>query len=198
MGLRAPGKTISTARRLRRILTLPEALLWEQLRGGHLENLRFRRQHPVGPYVLDFYCAQARLAIEVDGSQHETRQQMLHDNRRDDWLRSENIRVLRIAASDILDDHLFEGALKVIALAAATGKVPCGYEAPRWMDDDRPPPPPSAVPLPRSAGEEPPPRPAATWILPRSRGRGTAEGGGGGLLPKAAANTPATQPEDDQ
>jgi very-short-patch-repair endonuclease len=161
MGLRAPDLTISNARRLRRSLTLPEALLWEQLRRGRLEGLRFRRQHAVGPYVLDFYCAKARLAIEVDGTHHDSRHQMRHDNRRDGWLSSEGVCVLRIAASDILDDHLLEGALGVIALAAATGKIPEGYESPRWADGETPPPPPSAVPLPRFAGEEPKSRPAA-------------------------------------
>jgi very-short-patch-repair endonuclease len=51
-------------------MTLPEVLLWNGLRGGRLEGLRFRRQHPFGPYILDFYCEQAKLAVEVDGMAH--------------------------------------------------------------------------------------------------------------------------------
>jgi very-short-patch-repair endonuclease len=65
--MRAPEKTYERAKRLRRDLSLPEVLLWECLRGGRLQGLRFRRQHPVGPYVLDFYHAQGKLAVEVDG-----------------------------------------------------------------------------------------------------------------------------------
>ncbi|HEX7742749.1 MAG TPA: endonuclease domain-containing protein [Sphingobium sp.] len=66
------------------------------------QGLKFRRQHPVGPYVLDFYCASARLAVEVDGGFHDVADQIAHDQRRDDWLRSQGIRVLRIKAVDVL------------------------------------------------------------------------------------------------
>ena len=64
--LTGPGATIGKARGLRRSLTLPEGLLWRELR-KRPEGLKFRRQHPAGPFVLDFVCLQARLAIEVDG-----------------------------------------------------------------------------------------------------------------------------------
>ncbi|HTT85199.1 MAG TPA: endonuclease domain-containing protein [Rhizomicrobium sp.] len=60
-------------------MTLPEVLLWNALRGGQLQNLRFRRQHPVGPYILDFYCPSARLAVEVDGAVHSRERQCNHD-----------------------------------------------------------------------------------------------------------------------
>ncbi|NMG41946.1 DUF559 domain-containing protein [Chelativorans sp. ZYF759] len=150
--MRAPSRTVQNARRLRRDMSLPELLLWDCLRAGRLEGLRFRRQHAIGAYVLDFYCPAARLAVELDGVHHDFEGQMRHDNRRDDWLRREGIRVLRIAASDILDRHLFEGVLRVIAQMAATGIVPEGYESPRSASDAAPPPPPSAVPLPRKRG----------------------------------------------
>ncbi|MEJ1968138.1 MAG: DUF559 domain-containing protein [Rhizomicrobium sp.] len=65
--VRAPILTFKRARALRRKMTLPEILLWQQLRGRKLRGLSFRRQHPVGPYILDFFCASAALAIEVDG-----------------------------------------------------------------------------------------------------------------------------------
>ena len=138
--MRAPSRTVQKARRLRRDMSLPEVLLWDCLRAGRLAGHRFRRQHAVGPYVLDFYCSQAYLAVELDGAQHDLEGQMRHDNRRDDWLRREGIRVLRIAASDILDRHLFEGALRVIAQMASSGMVPEGYESPRLVADDAPPP----------------------------------------------------------
>ena len=65
--MRTPEKTFSRARALRRQMSLSEIVLWQALRKGRLAGLRFRRQHPIGPYILDFYCASARLAIEGDG-----------------------------------------------------------------------------------------------------------------------------------
>src|SRR3984957_9538215 len=84
--MRAPVLTLKRARQLRREMTLPEVLLWEQIRGGRLNGLRFRRQHPIGPYILDFYCASARMAVEIDGAGHDHESQWTHDNRRDRWL----------------------------------------------------------------------------------------------------------------
>ena len=65
--MRAPPETIADARRLRRSLSPPEARLWGRLRARAPGTPVFRRQHPVGPYVLDFYCGKARLAVEIDG-----------------------------------------------------------------------------------------------------------------------------------
>jgi very-short-patch-repair endonuclease len=79
--------------------------------------MRFRRQHPVGPYVLDFYCTASRLAVEIDGAGHDLPGQMHHDSRRDAWLASRGVRTLRIAASDVLDDRALEGVLVMIAEA---------------------------------------------------------------------------------
>ncbi len=61
----------------------------------------FRRQHPVGPYVLDFYCAKARLAVEIDGLSHELGDRPERDARRDAWLNAEGIRVMRIPAVEV-------------------------------------------------------------------------------------------------
>src|SRR3954469_10158826 len=69
--MRAPLLTFKRARALRRAMTLPEVLLWQALRGGQVGGLRFRRQHPIGHYVLDFYCPALRLAVEVDGAAHD-------------------------------------------------------------------------------------------------------------------------------
>jgi len=68
--MEAPRATVRRARSLRRRMTPPEARLGVALRGKALEGWRFRRQHPIGPYVLDFYCDRARLAVEVDGQAH--------------------------------------------------------------------------------------------------------------------------------
>jgi very-short-patch-repair endonuclease len=69
--MRARIETIANARRLRRKLSLPEVLLWSRLRARTPEMPVFRRQHPIGAYVLDIYCAKARLAIEIDGMSHD-------------------------------------------------------------------------------------------------------------------------------
>ncbi|MGE0501269.1 MAG: endonuclease domain-containing protein [Rhizobiaceae bacterium] len=141
--MRAPKKTFTNARKLRKDLSLPEVVLWDCLRNTRLEGLRFRRQHPVGPYVLDFYCPSGRLAVEVDGLQHDHPGQIAHDKRRDRWLTDSGIRVMRIAATDVLQDHALEGVLVMIAHAAAGVNDHIG---------NMPPPPPSAVPLPRERG----------------------------------------------
>jgi len=62
----------------------------------------FRRQHPIGPYVLDFYCAKARLAVEVDGISHDMGDRPKRDLRRDAWLRSEGVSILHIPASEVM------------------------------------------------------------------------------------------------
>lgn len=96
-------KTVEKARKLRRALSPPEIALWQWLR-GRPGALKFRRQHPAGPYVLDFYCPSTRLAIEVDGSGHDIAEQVAHDARRDAWLSAQGISVLRIKAADVLGD----------------------------------------------------------------------------------------------
>ncbi|HEY2178492.1 MAG TPA: endonuclease domain-containing protein [Caulobacteraceae bacterium] len=116
--MRAKPLTFERARRLRRELTLPEIILWDCLRKGRLEALRFRRQHPIGPYVLDFYCARAHLAVEIDGAGHGHPDQARHDRRRDQWLADRGIRVMRLAASGILGDDTLSSVLQEIETAA--------------------------------------------------------------------------------
>ena len=101
--LTGPGETIRFARRLRRQMTLPEVILWGELR-KRPSGLKFRRQHPAGRYVLDFFCSDARLAVEVDGEVHGRGVQPAHDAARDAWLAGEGVRVLRLPASSVLDD----------------------------------------------------------------------------------------------
>ncbi len=90
---------VSRARVLRRALSPPEARLWTCLRRQALGGLKFRRQHPIGPYVLDFYCPEACLAVEVDGQQHLDGGD--HDARRDHWLATQDVAVIRIPAEDV-------------------------------------------------------------------------------------------------
>jgi very-short-patch-repair endonuclease len=106
----------SRARDLRRRMDLPEVLLWSQLRRQQLQGLRFRRQHPIGPYVLDFYCREAGLAVEVDGYSHDVANRPERDRRRDDWLAALGVQTLRIPAREVLSE--MDGVLATIAAAA--------------------------------------------------------------------------------
>lgn len=120
--MRAPEGTFRHARRLRREMTLPEVILWQALRKGWLAGLRFRRQYPIGPNILDFYCAPARLAIEVDGLVHDAAAQVRHDERRDGWLAHRGVTVLRVRANDVLRDEYLEAVL--LAIEQAAGAAP--------------------------------------------------------------------------
>jgi len=93
-----------TAKHLRQKLSLREGLLWRALKAGKLDGLKFRKQHPIGPYVLDFYCHAVRLCIEVDGGSHGFGRRPLDDARRDQWLLDHGIRTLRLSATLVLED----------------------------------------------------------------------------------------------
>ncbi|RAK51478.1 endonuclease domain-containing protein [Phenylobacterium deserti] len=112
----APRPTKDFARTLRRRMSLPEVLLWRTLKGRQLHGLHFRRQHPIGPYVLDFYCDQLQLAVEIDGDTHLARTDA--DAARDAWLTAQGIQTVRISARDVLDSHdagasLIENAIQL-------------------------------------------------------------------------------------
>jgi len=109
-------QTVERARELRRRLTPPEARLWTRLRGRQLRGLKFRRQHPIGPFILDFYCAEARLAVEVDGRGHDHPDRLDHDRRRTAWLRAHGVRVIRLAAEAVRVE--LDGVLEFIARSA--------------------------------------------------------------------------------
>lgn len=118
--LHGPRSTLKRARVLRRTMTLPEVLLWQALRqrpGG----LRFRRQHPAGAYVLDFFCPAARLAIEVDGEAHARGDQPGRDAQRDAWIARHGVRTLRVAAGDVLRD--LDGVVRQVVHVAG-GELP--------------------------------------------------------------------------
>jgi very-short-patch-repair endonuclease len=95
-------------------MTLPEVLLWQRLRGGQA-GPKFRRQHPIGPYIADFYCVAARLVIEVDGEIHAGRTEQ--DRDRDRFLRENGYEVLRLRAADVLKN--VDVAAEAIASLAA-------------------------------------------------------------------------------
>jgi very-short-patch-repair endonuclease len=109
---RTPGMT-SCARRLRKNLTDAEKRLWRALRRDQLLGLNFRRQHPIGPYVLDFYCSALALAVEIDGGQHNYADKRLSDERRSRLLSNKGIRVVRFWNNEVLQN--IEGVLSEIA-----------------------------------------------------------------------------------
>ncbi len=108
-----PGQ--NNAKRLRKQMTPPEIALWLALRANE-EGLRFRKQHAAGPYVLDVYCAPARLAIEVDGEAHNHGNRPERDANRDAWLVAQNIQVLRYPTREMLA-NLDDVVRQIISLA---------------------------------------------------------------------------------
>ena len=92
-------------------MSLPEVVLWQHLR-QRPNGLKFRKQHPAGPYVLDFYCDAARLCIEIDGAAHDFGDTFHADAYRDKWLGQAGIRTVRIAARDVLQN--LDGVLQLI------------------------------------------------------------------------------------
>jgi very-short-patch-repair endonuclease len=108
------------ARDNRRMATPSESLLWKAIRGRGLAGSKFRRQHPVGPFILDFYCINARLAIEIDGPIHM--KQTVADRARQNALESLGIRFLRLK-SNLVEGNLSE-ALRLIESALADRPSP--------------------------------------------------------------------------
>lgn len=102
--------SVATARNLRRKMTEAERKLWHALRDRRLAGHKFRRQHPIGPYVADFYCEYERLIIEVDGGQHATEKRT--DIERTEWLKARGYRVIRFWNSEVLTN--LEGVQTVI------------------------------------------------------------------------------------
>lgn len=89
-------------RQLRSASTEPEKKVWDRLRARQFAGLKFRRQHGIGPYIVDFYCPEQSLVIEIDGESHAEIEQMLKDEQRNQYLVSLNLRVVRYNNSDIM------------------------------------------------------------------------------------------------
>ncbi len=89
---------------LRNNLTPAEATLWKTIQKSQLEGRKFRRQHSVGNYILDFYCPAEKLAIELDGQDHFTASGSERDNDRDEYLKTLNITVLRFENREVFDN----------------------------------------------------------------------------------------------
>ncbi len=128
---------VGLARDLRKHETKAEHILWSRLRNRQLDGWKFKRQVPFGRFIIDFYCSDARLAVEVDGSTHATPGEIVSDSDRTKFLETNGVRVLRCWNSDIRGN--VEGVLEMIYLAL----------------DHKPAPSPGATrrPLPKGRGE---------------------------------------------
>ena len=102
--------TIINARKLRKNMTNAERKLWQILRHCHLGGLRFRKQAPLGHYIVDFLCCEKQLIIEIDGGQHAD--EVKYDNQRTKWLEKQGYRVVRFWNNEVLTD--LEGVAEVI------------------------------------------------------------------------------------
>ena len=131
---------LARARELRREMTPHERKLWACLRRKQLHGLKFRRQHPMFRFILDFYCHQHSLAVEIDGHSHGESDQQHYDQARTDWLNDHGVQVIRFTNNEI--DSNMEGVLDEIAHV-------CGVppsNSPLWGED--------LTSAPRGAGEQ--------------------------------------------
>jgi very-short-patch-repair endonuclease len=111
-----PARTVR-ARKLRSEMTRVEWRLWSRISRRQLAGFKFRRQAPIGPYTVDFYCPARRLVIEIDGPQHADA--VPEDAERDRWLSSHGYRVLRFSADEAFDET--DGVLEVILREVGRG-----------------------------------------------------------------------------
>ena len=119
-GAQATAPMLNNAKTLRSQQTEAEQRLWYHLRAHRFHGLKFKRQKPMGRYIVDFVCIERRLIIELDGSQHS--EQMDYDQSRDAWLRSRGYTVLRFWNNDVLQQ--LENVLEQIRLTLSPGPSP--------------------------------------------------------------------------
>jgi very-short-patch-repair endonuclease len=101
---------IKKAKELRQSMTISEQILWRYLRAGRLQQYHFRRQQIIHPYIVDFYCHQAALVVEVDGGVHLEQQD--YDHNRDEFLQNQGLRVLRFTNHEVSQN--LDGVLTAI------------------------------------------------------------------------------------
>jgi very-short-patch-repair endonuclease len=106
------GNIIKIAKTLRKRLTDAEQVLWKHLRSKRFSGLKFRRQQPIGNYIVDFVCFERRIVIEVDGGGHAIEKVKDKDDERDQWLKGEGFEVLRFWNNEVLQN--IDGVLEVI------------------------------------------------------------------------------------
>src|SRR5215510_3537016 len=112
---------VDLKRRLRSDMTGPETRLWSKLRAPQLNGMKFRRQHGIGPYIVDFYCPEQSFVIEIDGDSHADAEQIDKDQRRDRYLQSIGLRVVRYRNNDIIKN--LDGVLEDLQTRASSGST---------------------------------------------------------------------------
>lgn len=117
MGVAFDPKARNRARSLRRDMTKSETVLWTALKGRALDGWKFRRQHPVGPYIAVFACLEAKTIVEVDGATHNTAAELEHDRNRTKFLEAEGFSIVRVTNAGIYED--LDGVVRVISKALA-------------------------------------------------------------------------------
>jgi very-short-patch-repair endonuclease len=115
-------RTRAHARTLRQDMTKAERIIWYAVRGHRLDGASFRRQTPIGPYIVDFVSHTAKLVIEIDGGQHFEDRHEARDARRDAYLTSKGYRVLRFSNLDVVANR--DGVVSVIAAAVLAARAP--------------------------------------------------------------------------
>lgn len=110
------------ARELRHNMTFAERLLWQRLRKRQVNGRKFRRQHPIGRFILDFYCYELKFAIELDGNQHYEENQCIHDKQRSEILSNFGIRIIRFNNAEVLNH--FDEVMSVINYLTAPTPQP--------------------------------------------------------------------------
>jgi very-short-patch-repair endonuclease len=116
----------TNAKTLRKQMTDAERLLWKHLRNRQLVGCKFRRQHPIGPFIADFVCIEKRIIIEVDGSQHIA--ECEKDTKRSDYLKEKGFRVLRFWNNEVLQEN--EAVLNAIILTVSEDFTPLPQPSP--------------------------------------------------------------------
>jgi very-short-patch-repair endonuclease len=106
------SKLIALAKSLRKRTTDAEQLLWRQLRAKHFGGFKFRRQQPIGKYIVDFVCLEKKIIVELDGGQHALLKETQNDTKRDQWFEAQGYKVLRFWDNEVLTNT--QGVLEVI------------------------------------------------------------------------------------
>ncbi|MCL6250485.1 DUF559 domain-containing protein [Altererythrobacter sp. KTW20L] len=131
--------TVKLARKLRSEMSLPETMLWRELR-KRPGDYKFRRQHPAGPFVLDFYCGALRLAIEVDGMAHDSEPRVMRDQERSAFLSTQGVATLRVPAKAVLQD-IEAVVLRIVVVCQEREARLAERRSPLHHPADGPPPP---------------------------------------------------------
>jgi len=104
MNFGASPEIFIRAKELRKNMTKAEKLLWEELKGKKLGGYKFRNQHPISKFIIDFYCHNKRLGIEIDGAIHNTKGHKFYDNDRTGILNDFGIKILRFKNEEVFND----------------------------------------------------------------------------------------------